>query len=384
MLELRSPDRAFEQIEAHLHERGFFAAGGEHLVADLYLGYGLSEPLRRTAAPAPRIMVQSLALPLTENGSLAGWPWADGGGSRNAATREKIAERCARRRTSTGLNICIDQTWAARVEGDPTLRPVRATTRQCPQRPGQGRLEVHCRVLPEWGQLTQELWSFLMDRIRPLNPSVLLTRGREDWPEVLFYLRQGFVEEDRMWASTLDVFNFDPAPFLPQTSRALSSGISIRSLAERPYQDGDYRRRHYELLCQLLQDVPAAEPFVPWAFDLWVKRTFESPNFLPEGYFIAIDGEREVGISQLWASSRPQTLQTGLTGVLKEYRRRGIALLLKLRAAQFAKEKGFRFIRTNNHLANRPMLSINEAMGFVKEPAYVHLRKDLSAAYKPG
>lgn len=250
--------------------------------------------------------------------------------------------------------------------------------------PGQGRLEVHCRVLPEWGQLTQELWSFLMDRIRPLNPSVLLTRGREDWPEVLSYLCQGFVEEDRMWASTLDVFNFDPAPFLPQTSRALSSGISIRSLAERPYQDGDYRRRHYELLCQLLQDVPAAEPFVPWAFDLWVKRTFESPNFLPEGYFIAIDGEREVGISQLRASSRPQTLQTGLTGVLKEYRRRGIALLLKLRAAQFAKEKGFRFIRTNNHLANRPMLSINEAMGFVKEPAYVHLRKDLSAAYKPG
>ena len=53
MLELRSPDGAFERIETYLRERGFFAPGGEELVADLYLGYGLSEPLRRTAVAAP-------------------------------------------------------------------------------------------------------------------------------------------------------------------------------------------------------------------------------------------------------------------------------------------------------------------------------------------
>ena len=53
MLELRSPAGAFERIEAYLRERGFFAPGGEALEAELYLGYGLSEPLRRTAMPAP-------------------------------------------------------------------------------------------------------------------------------------------------------------------------------------------------------------------------------------------------------------------------------------------------------------------------------------------
>ncbi len=53
MLELHSPEGAFEQIEAYLRERGFFAPGGEALEADLYLGYGLSEPLRRTDTPAP-------------------------------------------------------------------------------------------------------------------------------------------------------------------------------------------------------------------------------------------------------------------------------------------------------------------------------------------
>jgi para-aminobenzoate synthetase component I len=53
VLELHSPAGAFEQIESYLRERGFFAPGGEELAADLYLGYGLSEPLRRTASPGP-------------------------------------------------------------------------------------------------------------------------------------------------------------------------------------------------------------------------------------------------------------------------------------------------------------------------------------------
>ncbi len=53
MLELHSPDGAFDRIEAYLRERGFFAPGGEDLVASVYLGYRLSEPLRRTSVPAP-------------------------------------------------------------------------------------------------------------------------------------------------------------------------------------------------------------------------------------------------------------------------------------------------------------------------------------------
>ncbi|MCP9485759.1 MAG: anthranilate synthase component I family protein [Gaiellaceae bacterium MAG52_C11] len=53
MLELWSPDEAFERIEAYLRERGFFRLGGEQLVANVYLGYGLSETLRRSAVPSP-------------------------------------------------------------------------------------------------------------------------------------------------------------------------------------------------------------------------------------------------------------------------------------------------------------------------------------------
>jgi para-aminobenzoate synthetase component I len=53
-LELREPEGAFARIEEWLRERGFFAElGGEPLCADLFLGYGLSSAIRRTATPAP-------------------------------------------------------------------------------------------------------------------------------------------------------------------------------------------------------------------------------------------------------------------------------------------------------------------------------------------
>jgi para-aminobenzoate synthetase component 1 len=53
LLELRHPDGAFERIEAWLSSRGFFAEGADDLVADLYLGYGLSQSIRRATSSPP-------------------------------------------------------------------------------------------------------------------------------------------------------------------------------------------------------------------------------------------------------------------------------------------------------------------------------------------
>ena len=53
MLELHEPEAAFERIDAWLRAQGFFEPGAEGLVADLYLGYGLSSVIRRTSTPEP-------------------------------------------------------------------------------------------------------------------------------------------------------------------------------------------------------------------------------------------------------------------------------------------------------------------------------------------
>ena len=63
LLELRDHREAFERIEAWLRNRGFFTSGGEQLVAELYLGYGMSQAIRRgpTAAPPEPCPVLPLA-----------------------------------------------------------------------------------------------------------------------------------------------------------------------------------------------------------------------------------------------------------------------------------------------------------------------------------
>ncbi len=52
-IELHEAEGALERIESWLRERGFFAPGGEDLMADLYLGYGLSSTIRRRHSPLP-------------------------------------------------------------------------------------------------------------------------------------------------------------------------------------------------------------------------------------------------------------------------------------------------------------------------------------------
>jgi para-aminobenzoate synthetase component I len=61
-LELREPKGAFRRIEEWLGEQGFLAGGDESRLADLYLGYGLSETIRRTPDPAPAEPCRALPL----------------------------------------------------------------------------------------------------------------------------------------------------------------------------------------------------------------------------------------------------------------------------------------------------------------------------------
>ena len=61
-LELREAEHAFQRIEDWLREQGFFTPGGEELAADLYLGYGLSQVIRRGSSPAPAEPCPSLPL----------------------------------------------------------------------------------------------------------------------------------------------------------------------------------------------------------------------------------------------------------------------------------------------------------------------------------
>jgi GNAT superfamily N-acetyltransferase len=125
------------------------------------------------------------------------------------------------------------------------------------------------------------------------------------------------------------------------------------------------------------RDVPRPDEYTPVKFEEWVKFNLENHNVLPDGYFLAMRQGDFAGVSNLWKAPEADVLHVGLTATRRDYRRMGIALALKLKAIDYARQRGVRELRTGNETRNRPMLSINEALGFVKQPVWVSYVKTL-------
>lgn len=225
------------------------------------------------------------------------------------------------------------------------------------------------------------LYAAALKALEPYDPISLLTSTREDQTGAIHWLHSlGFQEVKRYWESRLEVNSFDPVPFAGAEEKVRQHGLEITTLAELAALEPEtYQRKFYDLWCEIREDVPRPEPATPVSFEEFHKWTFESPRLLPKGTFVAVDPRTGayVGLSQLWKPAGGEHLETGLTGVRRAYRRKGLALAMKLRAVEYAKHVGAPEIRTGNESNNRPMLAINEALGFKKQPAWIDFVKVL-------
>jgi para-aminobenzoate synthetase component I len=125
MLELHSSDGAFAAVEDYLRSAGFFDGGNVGVVADLYLGYGLSRALRRGPHPDPpepcplplaACRIRSLHPPRSGGGFRIG-EWAmswdeEDYSSAIAAVRHAIAE-------GSVYQVNLVQHLSAPFDGDP-------------------------------------------------------------------------------------------------------------------------------------------------------------------------------------------------------------------------------------------------------------------------
>jgi GNAT superfamily N-acetyltransferase len=114
--------------------------------------------------------------------------------------------------------------------------------------------------------------------------------------------------------------------------------------------------------------------------DVFRAKRLYDPAAAPGAFFVAVEGTEGGGHYVGYTYHRrfpddPTKLRIAQTGVRKGYRRRGIGLALKLRGIAYARDEGYRLLRTVNESNNRGILEINQRLGFARLPAWLDLLK---------
>jgi GNAT superfamily N-acetyltransferase len=221
------------------------------------------------------------------------------------------------------------------------------------------------------------VFEHLLKELEPYNPIELSTFSREDFvPRNRFFAERGFVEKMRSFESRLDVAAFDPSPYQGLEEVLAREGILLKSYAELA-DDPERQQKIYDLHTTIDLDVPRTGEYSKPSFERFAEFHWGDEHFVPETFLLAVKEGAYIGMSELSRSPADARLHTGLTGVLREYRRQGIALALKVKGIQLAKAMAVAEINTWNESNNQGMLAINEKLGFVKQPAAMVLVKTL-------
>lgn len=239
-------------------------------------------------------------------------------------------------------------------------------------------VDMYVRPAQQGRGVGQAFYNHLVARLAPHDPIALRTEAREDFAAANHILAKlGYEQEMKFWESRLAVAPFDPTPFAGHEEQVRARGVQVVTLRDLMDQGDGYVVPLYEAFMEMIRDVPSPDEHTTPPLEHWIESSLKNHNLLPDGYFIAMVDGNIAGVSQLWTGAEPDVLYTGLTATRRAYRRMGIALALKLRAIAFAQQWGAREIRTGNETRNRPMLSINEALGFVKQPVWAAYVKEL-------
>lgn len=236
-------------------------------------------------------------------------------------------------------------------------------------------------VLPAYqGQgVGRVLYRHLLANLAARAPQTLMAITREDQTRGLHFLRaRGFAQVQRDPVSRLDLSQFEVEK-VRESAEKVAALITIRPLSLQQTLDPGWREAIYALHMAVRLDMPGSAPKKPIPFDQYCQR-LSGPAFEPDLWWLALAGDDYVGFSFLEVSANePHKLYTGVTGVRRDYRRRGVATALKLAGFAAARQRGVSQIQTDNEESN-PMYDLNMALGFQPSPAWLTLEAPFAVA----
>jgi GNAT superfamily N-acetyltransferase len=245
----------------------------------------------------------------------------------------------------------------------------------------QSNLDI--MVDPGWQRhgIGRLLWEQMMQDLSALRPMTVGPWVRdENTAACHFLLALGFQHVNREGPVQLAVADMDLSPLSSVPAHLARQGIVITTLAKEKEKGLDFPnclRKFYALFQEIEKDVPGRSPSSQTSYEQCIEE-LSQPGMQDESVFIAVYNGEYVGLSILGRRvteqdvrfAGPNTLSQHLTGVRRDFRRRGIALSLKMQTIEYARHHGFERILTNSD--NPAMRALNRTLGFRAGPWLIY------------
>jgi mycothiol synthase len=181
----------------------------------------------------------------------------------------------------------------------------------------------------------------------------------DDTASLVFAERFGFREVDRD-VEQVRAIGDEPWPE-PQP------GIEVVSLAQRPEL---FELAYQELALEAFRDFALDRP-IEISLEDWKREWRVSP----EGSFFALADGALVGMAGLIRDDdHPERAENSLSAVRPDWRRRGIASLLKRTVLAWAAGNGLREVYTWTQNGNAAMRAVNESLGYETRSVAIRVR----------
>jgi mycothiol synthase len=246
----------------------------------------------------------------------------------------------------------------------------------------QGRLHLTIEVHPRFRRTGA--WKILFERLeliaRKRNVEILTARGSSrDRFTTGCLTRNGFEVASRDIESRMDLRRISERSLEKAVAGKEIDGVAFTTLDAERDSNPSLTEAIYQMENQAGRDVPATDRWRRMSLTEYRDLVHKSPSIVPDAWMIAKERDRYVGESYLLkGEGYPRFLMTGFTCVLREFRGRGIAESLKLRALLWAKKRGVESVKTWNDSTNVPILRLNGRLGFRKYAVWFKLEKKLS------
>ena len=179
--------------------------------------------------------------------------------------------------------------------------------------------------------------------------TTLLTFTTDEEASQRFATAHGFGHTNTTRLSGVDPRTVEPPSAPP--------GVELRPLAEL-----DPRKVH-EVDAEAMADVPGEVTMDDVAFEQWLQDYWRHPDTDLHASVAAVIDDRPVAFCHILVAPGGRAI-TAMTGTLRDYRGRGLALLAKRATLANAAGRGVELVLTENDETNAPMLHINHKLGY--------------------